>query len=141
VTRPKRLSLPELLPLTLAALSLVVAAACGGGKEIEVRHAVTPDAPDSVYVEIVNEHFYDARVYVLYEEAARRPLGLVVGNTTAMPVAVPWQPRPYVFEISFIAESGLYYTEDVVLEPGDVIRLRIPPNIATSAFFRRAGGP
>lgn len=137
MTSPKRPS----LPLTLAALSLVVVAACGGGKDIEVRHAVSPDAPDSIYVEIVNEHFYDARVYALYEEAARRPLGLVVGNTTAMPVALPWQPRPFVFEISFIAESGLYYTDQIMLDRGDVIQIRIPPNIATSAFFRRAGGP
>jgi hypothetical protein len=44
-----------------------------------------------------------------------------------------------VFEISFIAEPGVYYTDKLVLERGDVIRLRIPPNIATSAFFRRAG--
>jgi len=118
--------------------SLLAVVACGGGtKEIEVQHAPTPQVSDSVYVEVANQYFYDARVYALYEGGHRYPMGLIVGNTTSPPVAILWQPRLLAFEISFIGAPGLYLSDEIMLEPGDAIKLTIPPNIATSAFFRR----
>lgn len=112
-------------------------AACGGSREIEVRHAATPQVNDSIYVQVVNDHFSDARVYALYDAGARYPLGLVVGKTKGRLTPILWQPRAIQFEISFIATEGVYYSDELLLEPGDVIQVTIPPNIATSAFFRR----
>lgn len=117
--------------------AVMVAAACGGGREVNIRRAVAPAVQDSIYVQVVNNHFSDARVYALYEGGARYPLGLVVGKGRVQEAVILWQPRPLVFEISFIAEEGQYLTEELMLDPGDLIQLSIPPNISSSAFFRR----
>jgi hypothetical protein len=121
------------------AITLAAAAACGGAREIDVRHAAAPDVQDSVYVQVSNNQFYDARVYVLFEGGARYSLGMIVGHMKGEVTPVLWQPRPMVFEISFIAQEGLYYSDEVVVDPGDMVFLSIPPNIGSSAFFRRGG--
>ena len=123
--------------VTLLAGVPLTAAACGGGRDVTVQHAAVPHVGDSIYVEIVNEHFSDARVHAIYDGGHRYTLGLVIGHTKAPLNGIPWQPHPLVLEISFIAAGGPYYTHDLLLEPGDVITVRIPPNIETSAFFRR----
>jgi hypothetical protein len=127
----------QVVMLTTLATAVLVAAACGGAREVQVRRAVAPTVADSIYVQLANDHFNDARVYALYEGGARYPLGLVIGKGSVQEAALLWQPRPLVFEISFIAEDGVYLTEELMLEPGDLIQLNIPPNISSSAFFRR----
>lgn len=117
--------------------AIVTVAACGGARDVDVRHGAVPDVGDSVYVELVNEHFNDARVHAIYAGGHRYTLGLVVGHSKAPLTAIPWQPHPLMLEVTFIAAGGPYYTEDLLLDPGDVITVRIPPNIETSAFFRR----
>jgi hypothetical protein len=121
----------------VAGVALLVAAACGGKREIEVHHAAAPQVNDSIYVQVINDHFSDARIYAIYESGSRYTLGLVVGKTKGQLTPILWQPRGIQFEISFIATEGLYYSDELLLEPGDVIQITIPPNIATSAFFRR----
>jgi hypothetical protein len=123
--------------MVLLAGAALVGVACGGGPDVSVPHAAVPHVGDSIYVEIVNEHFNDARVHAIYDGGHRYTLGLVVGHSKAPLNGIPWQPHPLVLEISFIAAGGPYYTHDLLLAPGDVITVRIPPNIATSAFFRR----
>ncbi len=127
----------DALRATTLLLAVGLASACGGGREIEIRRGATPQVNDSIYVEVVNDHYSDARVYAVYESGARYPLGLIVGKTKAPLMPILWQPRRFVFEISFIGAEGLFHSEDLILEAGDVIQLRIPPNIASSAFFRR----
>ena len=121
---------------TVLAWTLAVAA-CGGASEVEVRHAPTPHSADSIYVDVVNDYFYDARVYALYEGGHRYTLGIITGHSESPTTAVLWQARPIVFEISFIGAPGLYLSDELMLEPGDAIKLTTPPNIASSAFFRR----
>ncbi len=122
---------------TSVATAVLVAAACGSGREVNVRRAVSPAVQDSIYVEVVNNHFSDARVYALYEGGARYSLGLIVGKGQMQEAVILWQPRPLAFEVSFIAEEGVYLTEEFTLDPGDLIQLTIPPNIGSSVFFRR----
>ena len=112
-------------------------ATCRPTTLIEVQHASTPQVNDSIYVQVINDHFSDARIYALYEGGARYTLGLVVGKTKGQLTPILWQPRGLQFEVSFIATEGVYYSDELLLEPGDVIQMTIPPNIATSAFFRR----
>jgi len=123
--------------VVLLACPVIALAACGGGREVRVQRAAAPAVPDSIYVEIVNNYFYDARMYALYGGGARYPLGIVVGKGEVVRAAIPWQPRRLTFDIYFIGESTEYYSDDLDLEPGDVVQLTIPPNIASSAFFRR----
>jgi hypothetical protein len=117
----------------------VTVAACAGPSEegIQVEPAASPVTQDSIYVRVINDYFYDARVYVLYDGGARHPLGLVVGHTESQLIPVLWQPRRLEFEISFIGETGLYLSDNLNIRSGDVVHLTIPPNIATSTFFRR----
>jgi hypothetical protein len=117
----------------------VTIAACAGtsDKEVEVEPARSPVTQDSIYVRVINDHFYDARVFVLYDGGERYSLGLFVGHTESQIIPVLWKPRRLEFEISFIAETGQYLSDDLSVNPGEVIHLTIPPNIATSTFFRR----
>jgi hypothetical protein len=126
--------LRKVVPLLSAG---VIAVACGSAREVEVHSAASPQLADSVYVQVTNDHFADARLYAIYDGGARYPLGLISGKSKGPLQAILWNPRPLMLEISFIAEPGLYYTEDLMLERGDVVQITIPPNIATSAFFRR----
>ena len=125
------------LLLGVVTATVVTVAACAGKRDVNVRRGAVPYMGDSVYVELVNEHFNDARVHAIYDGGHRYTLGLVVGHSKAPLAGIPWQPHPLVLEITFIAAGGPYYTEALLLDPGDVISVRIPPNIATSAFFRR----
>ena len=117
---------------------VVIGGACAGSSEVEVESAASPVVQDSIYVRFINNHFYDARVYVLYGGGARHPLGIIVGKSEGEITPILWQPRTLEFEISFIWETGLYLSDDLSLEPGDIVNLTIPPNIASSTFFRRA---
>ncbi len=127
------------LPCAAWMLLLIVTGACGagGGRDLQIQRGAAPLVNDSIYVAVTNDHYSDARVYVLYDGGARYSLGLIIGKTKGPLTAVLWQPRPLAFEISFIAAEGLFYSDDLLLEAGDVIQLRIPPNISSSAFFRR----
>ncbi len=125
-------------PIALCWIAVTVAACAGtGDKEIQVEPARSPTTQDSIYVQVINDKFYDARVFVLYDGGERHSLGLVVGHTESQLIPILWQPRRLEFEISFIGETGVYLSDDLSLGPGEVVRLTIPPNIATSAFFRR----
>lgn len=124
--------------IALCWIAVTVAACAGtGGKEIEVEPAASRVTQDSIYVRVINDHFYDARVFVLYGGGERHSLGLLVGHTESQLIPVLWQPRRLEFEISFIGQTGMYLSDDISVAPGDVVHLTIPPNIASSAFFRR----
>lgn len=117
----------------------VVACAGTSEKEVQIEPARSQVTQDSIYIRVINDHFYDARVFALYDGGERYSLGLLVGHTESRLIPVLWKPRRLEFEISFIGESGLYLSDDISVDPGDVVHLTIPPNIATSTFFRRVG--
>lgn len=116
---------------------IVVTAACIRGRAVDVQHAATPDAPDSVFVEVINDNYYDARLYVLYAGGARYPLGTVGGNLRQARVAVPWTPRSLVVELFVVVGGGHYLSDAVTPQPGEVVEVRLPPNLDASGFFRR----
>ena len=111
--------------------------ACGGGRAIEVERGSAPEVADSVYVRVINDHYNDVRIHAVYEGGIRNPLGFVVGKSHGSLTAIVWQPRALVFEISLIGPDDVYLSDELILERGDLIQLTIPPNIASSAFFRR----
>ena len=116
---------------------VALAAACIRGRAVDVQHAATPDAPDSVFVEIINDNYYDARLYALYASGARYPLGTVGGNLRQARVAIPWTPRPLVVELLLVVGGGHYVSAAVSPQPGEAVQVRLPPNLDASGFFRR----
>lgn len=113
-------------------------AACQRRSAVQVQPSKEP-VSDSVFVEVVNDNYYDARVHVIYQGGARHSIGTIVGNTRHDPVAIPWQPRALVIEIALIVGSGVYRSDGLDVAAGDVVAVRIPPNLDVSAFFRRVG--
>jgi len=116
----------------------VLAAACAHGRATDVRQAPAAEAPDSVFVEVINDNYYDARLYAVYAGGARYPLGTVGGNLRQARVAIPWSPRPLVVELLLVIGGGRYVSDALSAQPGEVVEIRLPPNLDASGFFRRA---
>ncbi len=125
-------------PVLLAPVLLLVGVACAGNRGgIEVVHPESSMVRDSVTISVFNDHWYDARVYAVYGDAMRYPLGVIGNKRDAGPFTIPWQVQPLAMEIDFVIESGRYVSDEILVDPGDLVELRIPPNIAASGFFRR----
>lgn len=123
---------------TIAVVLLAAACfACGGRHPIEVEPGPEPQVPDSIYIRIRNDHFSDARIHALYTDGTRYPVGMVTGKSVGEVTAIVWRPRPLVLEIRLIGPSEVYLSDEVLPAPGDIVALSIPPNIKSSAFFRR----
>jgi hypothetical protein len=70
---------PKLTPLVLNATLLFVSA-CGGGSAMPLDDAF-PDRSEFA-VEVENNHFADAQVYVVFQGGSRRRVGTVTGKTS-----------------------------------------------------------
>lgn len=101
------------------------------------RGEARADAPDSVFVEVINDNFYDARIHVIYDGGARFTVGTIGGQTRQESVAIPWEPRPLVVRVMMIVQDAVYLTDPIDVVRGDVLQVRLPPNFATSGWFRR----
>lgn len=122
----------------VSALALLAAgAACARGTGDVAHQATAGEPPDSVYVEVVNDHFYDARVHAVYDGGARHSLGTIPGNGNHAELVIPWQPRPLVFEITFVISNAAYLTYPIDVARGEALEIRLPSNIHLSGFFRR----
>jgi hypothetical protein len=113
-------------------------AACHRARAVHVQPSKEP-VDDSVFVEVINDNYYDVRVHVVYQGGARHSIGTIVGNTRQAAVAIPWQPRALVIEVARIVGSGVYQSDALDVPAGDAVEVRIPPNLDVSAFFRRVG--
>ena len=133
---PQSRRLTGLAALAFGAAAVVLAVTCARGRAVDVQH-VTPDTPDSVFVEVINDNYYDARLYALYAGGARYPLGTVGGNLSQARVAIPWTPRPLVVELFLVIGGGHYVSDVLSPQPGEVVQVRLPPNLDASGFFRR----
>jgi hypothetical protein len=116
------------LTLTLFALG------CAGQA---VEPGASPAGADSIVVEAINENYYDARIHAVYDGGQRHPLGTIAGNGGHAEVALGWEPRSLVFEISFVIGGAAYESLPLDVARGDRVEVRVPPNIESSGFFRR----
>jgi hypothetical protein len=119
-----------------AALCLQLAAACGGGTA-EVDQDLLPRLADTVYVEVINETMYEARVHAVYRGGSRYTLGTIDANKTVTGLEIPWQPRQLSFAIDLVIAPGAFRSDEVTVAREDLVELRIPANIQTSGFFVR----
>ena len=121
---------------TLLAAALL-GAGCAGQRTIDTVMPEAESPADSIYVETFNDNFYEARVHAIWGGGMRRPMGTIPGNGGHSEVALPWEPRELVFEISFIVGGTTYVTHPIDAIRGEHLELRLPPNIDASGFFRR----
>lgn len=122
-------------PFITAVAIAITAASCAGRQNGD--GAAQPADTDSIFIDAVNEHFYDARIHAVYTGGQRRSLGTVAGNGGSTRTAIAWEPHSLVFEISFIISEASYVSQPVDVSRGQNIELRLPPNIDQSGFFRR----
>lgn len=124
--------------LTLSAgVTLVLLAACTNRGP-----AVAPPAPtstDSVTVHVLNQNYWDATIYWIYEGEVRRRLGIVRGNQDEAEFKVPWSPRMLAFEVDLIVAGGVYLSQPFSVSPEGYVDLTLPSNLQSSGFFRRIG--
>ncbi|MBR9991180.1 MAG: hypothetical protein KFH98_15570 [Gemmatimonadetes bacterium] len=113
---------------------LLFSTGCAGRYDSQ---AETSAEADSIYIDTLNENFYDARVHAVYTGGQRRSLGTIVGNGGYTRTAVMWEPHALVFEISFIISGAQYVSQPLNVSRGEVVDLRLPANIDQSGFFRR----
>lgn len=124
-------------PLTIVVTAVLLGAACAGRKDFDDELPPLEDVPDSIYIEVVNEHFYDARVHAIYDGGGRHTLGTVPGNGGHAEVALGFQPRALTFVVSFIINNERYVTDPIDAVRGEILALTVPPNIEASGFFTR----
>ena len=89
---------------------------------------VDPSAP--AMVEVENQSFYDMNVYVI-RGGMRARLGTVSGNTKAVfeiPRTLVSQGSQLRFQADPIGGGRAPYSEEITVDPGDTVVLRIPPS-------------
>jgi len=118
----------------IVALAILAGAACAGGREMD---RAAPATSDSIYIETLNENFYEARIHAVYKGGQRRSLGTIAGNGGRARIGIPWEPRALTFEVLFVISGSAYVSYPVDVSRGEAIELRLPPNIDESGFFRR----
>jgi hypothetical protein len=107
---------------------LLVLAACSardpdGGTPSPARGPAT--------LEVENQGFYDMTVYVV-DGVQRQRLGMARGNSVTM-LTIPDRlvrggAAPLRFLCDPVGGQGLPVSEEIVVQPGDVVELVIPPS-------------
>lgn len=120
---------------TIAVVLALLGAACAGNRD--GFDGAVPALPDSIFVEALNEHFYDARIHAVYVGGQRRTLGTIAGNGGQIERALQWEPHALVFEVSFLISGARYVSYPLDVSRGELVEVRLPPNIDQSGFFRR----
>lgn len=121
----------------ISATAFVLGAACASVQDVRVQPTGATSPPDSVFVEVANDNYYDARVHVIFGGGARYSLGTIGGNRRQAELAIPWLPRSLQAEVTLITQGGVYLSDAVDVARGDLVQIRVPPDIQSSAFFRR----
>jgi len=110
-----------------------VACAVGWGSGIACSRStpaiggLAPEMPDSVTIEVVNENFYDADIYSEYEGEVRRRLGMVSGFSKGS-FRIPWRTNRLIMVMKLIG-VGEAFSNDLVVSPGDILELRLLPDL------------
>jgi hypothetical protein len=115
------------LPRLLIVLLLVIGA-CRSGRDADDEPG--PERGPAT-LEVENQNFLDMTVYVV-EGGARQRLGVVRGNSTTT-LTIPERmirggASPLRFLADPIGQQGLPVTEEIVVEPGDAVKMVISPS-------------
>jgi hypothetical protein len=125
-----------MLRLTIA-LAVVLAAGCARHGRVRPVELDAAPVPDSVFVEVINDNYYDVRIHVVYDGGARVSLGTIGGHQRQGAVAIVWYPRALVVEVAMVIGNAVYVSDKLNVAAGDIFEVRVPPDLESSAFFRR----
>jgi hypothetical protein len=111
----------------LRLLPLLLALACAGGRSDDA----SPDpAAGPATLEVENQNFLDMTVYVV-DGGVRQRIGVAPGNaTTSLTISerlIRGGASPLRFLCDPIGSGGPPVSEEIVVVPGDVVELVIPP--------------
>ena len=123
----------------LGSMGLLIAAFAACARHESPSPGPAPTQHDSVTVHVLNQNYWDATIYWIYEGEVRRRLGIVRGNQEEVEFKLPWSPRMLAFQVDLIVASGVYQSQRVSVTPGGYVDLTLPVNLQSSAFFRRIG--
>lgn len=122
----------------LAALLVVcMGIACSRSDKAAAVVGASPAIADSVAVEVVNDNYFDARVYAIYAGGARHPLGTIRSHNSESDLKIAWQPRRLAFEVHLVTGLRTYLSYEIDVYPGEYVQLRLPPDFEVSDTFRR----
>lgn len=111
----------------VTAVSLVALVGCGGHQGSAGSATPSPDSITTLKVD--NQRFQDMTIYVV-EGALRQRLGLASGNSVSS-FTIPRRFTTGPVLVRFLADPvggrALPISEDITVEPGDEITMRIPP--------------
>lgn len=120
-----------------ALLVVALAVACSSKDTGSVVVGAGPAIADSVAVEVVNDNYFDARVYAIYAGGAKHPLGTIRSHNSESDLKIAWQPRRLAFEVHLVTGLRTYLSHEIDVSPGDYVQLRLPPDFEVSDTFRR----
>ena len=120
------------MAFVISALALVTSA-CGGARQAEGERPAEGEPSRDITLQVENQNFYDARIYLL-ESGTRTRLGSVPGNSTQ---SFRFRSRTDTarFVIDFVG-GGELTTTSIQVSPGDELVLTVT---ATSHRFRFGG--
>ena len=96
-----------------------------------------PAEHDSIVVEVTNEHWLDATVYVRFEAGPLQRMGTVSGLSRDT-FNIRYQPRRFIFTIDLVGSGEFITQPPIAAYPSDEFELRLPSNLDRGAGgFRR----
>jgi len=114
--------------LTTFALAAAMFAAAPASAATPTDTVTARDSTRTV-VEVRNQAFHDAVIYAVRDGFSYR-LGIAVGNTTSK-FTVPRFMNHGLYAISFVIDPigprGYTRSDEIVVSPGDIVELTIPP--------------
>lgn len=120
-----------LLALTLA----VAACATASPMQSDGPFSAAGGERDMVTIDVLNNNFGDVTLWALRSDAERIRLGGVTGKTDAR-FTIPWRfSEPMRIEIDMVAGPRCV-TENITVDPGDVLQLEIQPVFEQTAGCR-----
>ncbi len=120
--------------LTFGPLVLLLALACGRGTP--AVGGLSPSVEDdSITITVVNDNFYDANIFAQYEGQIRDRLGIVTGNTSQT-FRLRYYPGLLIMQMQLIG-VGTALSNELVVGPGDVLELRLQPDLHRRVIRRR----
>ncbi len=119
---------------TMGMALLVALAGCATGSGTPAPGVFVESRPSTVRIEVQNLNFQDARLYT-YRRGARAFLGVVAGKRDQSFV-IDWDvPQPMYVEIDMLAGPRCY-TEELQVDPGDVLELQIASVFSSTSACR-----
>jgi len=122
------------LSLTLAAVTLLMASACGGRQGPRYLSTRGPEGSRQIRVEVVNDNFLDMGVFVM-EGSMNFRLGDVTGKSSAtfsldLDMISPSQGLRLLADP--VGSRDAYLSDPVTVNPGTIVVFNIAPALSQS---------